>query len=98
MVVIVAGNVFFGFSKSPFAVLAPDEMVIYVVLWLLWAGMIAALGSLLCQGIEFLEKHEGDRYFNGYRIGEMANRPLKEWSNGLRVYDIFLGRLCFHMI
>ena len=31
---------------------------------LLWAGMIAALGSLLCQGIEFLEEHEGDRYFN----------------------------------
>lgn len=64
MVVIVVGSVFFGFSKSPFAVLAPDEMVIYVVLCLLWAGMIAALGSLLCQGIEFLEEHEGDRYFN----------------------------------
>jgi len=35
MVVIVAGSVFFGFSKSPFAVLAPDEMVIYAVLCLL---------------------------------------------------------------
>lgn len=61
--VIIAGDVSLGFSENPFKVLALDEMVIYVVLCLLYAGVLAIFGSLLCKGIEFLETHEGDRYF-----------------------------------
>ncbi len=63
LTVTIAGNVFWGFSKNPFVVLAPDEMVIYVALCLLVAVIVAIFASLLCQGIDFLEKHEGDRYF-----------------------------------
>lgn len=63
LAVIIAGDVSLGFSENPFKVLAFDEMVIYVVLCLLYAGVLAVLGSLLCKGFEFLETHEGDRYF-----------------------------------
>lgn len=56
-------DVSLGFSENPFKVLALDEMVIYVVLCLLYAGVLAIFGSLLCKGMEFLETHEGDQYF-----------------------------------
>ena len=61
--VIIAGDVSLGVSENPFKVLALDEMVIYVVLCLLYAGVLAIFGSLLCKGMEFLETHEGDQYF-----------------------------------
>lgn len=63
MFVVIVGAVLLGFSENPFKVLTPKEIVIYVILWLLYAGVAAIFCSLLCKGIDFLEMHEEDRYF-----------------------------------
>lgn len=62
VVVVIAEDVFLGFSENPFKVLATKEMMIYIVSWLLYAGALAIFVSLLCKSLGFFEKHEGDRY------------------------------------
>lgn len=62
LVVIIAGDLFLGVNENSFKVLTTNEMMIYVVLCLLYASVLAIFASLLCKGLDFFEKHEGDRY------------------------------------
>lgn len=62
LVVIIAGDLFLGVNENSFKVLTTNEIMVYVVLCLLYASVLAIFASLLCKGLDFFEKHEGDRY------------------------------------